>query len=114
MMIGMWNQVEKFGGKGNFSLWQSMVQDVLVQQGLIDALEGTKLNKTTDEEWKVMEWKTTSKIRVYLSDITYSIMKEDSWKKSWKSLEELYMEKSLTNWWVLKHQLFRLCMEEGT
>jgi hypothetical protein len=23
------------------------------------------------------------------------------------------MEKSLTNRWVLKHQLFRLCMEEG-
>jgi hypothetical protein len=42
----MWNQVEKFGGKGNFSLWQSVVQDVLIQQGLIDALEDTKLNKT--------------------------------------------------------------------
>jgi hypothetical protein len=32
-----------------------MVQDVIVQQGLIDTHEGTKLNKTTDKEWKVME-----------------------------------------------------------
>ena len=35
---------------------------------MIDALEGTKLNKTTNEEWMVMEWKTIRKIQVYLSD----------------------------------------------
>jgi len=32
-----------------------MVQDMLIQQGLIDALEGTKPDKTTDEEWKVIQ-----------------------------------------------------------
>ena len=51
----MWNQVEKFDGKRNLSVWQCVVQDVLVQQGLIDALEGTKPDKTTDEEWKVIQ-----------------------------------------------------------
>ena len=58
----MWNQVEKFDGKRILSVWQCMVQDVLVQQGLIDALEGTKQDKTTNQEWKVMEQKVVSTI----------------------------------------------------
>ena len=61
-MSGMWNQVEKFDGKGNFSVWQCVVKDVLVQQGLIDALDGKKGDKTTDEEWKVVERKAVSTI----------------------------------------------------
>lgn len=114
-MSGMWNQVEKFDGKGNFSVWQCVVTDVLVQQGLIDALEGTKPESTTAEDWKVMERKAVSTIRLCLSDeVKYSVIKENSPKKLWKSLEELYMAKSLTNRWVLKRQLFRLRMEEGT
>lgn len=42
------------------------------------------------------------------------MIKENSLKKLWKSLEELHMVKSLTNGWVHKCQLFRLCVEEGT
>ena len=96
-------------------MWQCVVQDVLVQQGLIDALEGTKTEKTTDEECKVMEWKAVSTIRLCLSDeVKYSVIMENSPKKLLKSLKELYMEKLLTNQWVLKCQLFGLCMEEGT
>ena len=114
-MSGMWNQVEKFDGKRNLSVWQCVVQDVLVQQGLIDALEGTKTEKTTDEECKVMEWKAVSTIRLCLSDeVKYSVIMENSPKKLLKSLKELYMAKLLTNQWVLKCQLFGLCMEEGT
>ena len=114
-MSGMWNQIEKFDGKGNFSVWQCVVKDVLIQQGLIDALEGSKPEKTSDEEWKVMERKAVSTIRLCLSDeVKYSIIKENSPKKLWESLEELYMAKSLINRWVLKRQLFGLRMEEGT
>ena len=58
----MWNQVENFDGKGNFNVWQCRVQDALVQQGFIDALEGTKQDKTTNQEWKVMEQKVVSTI----------------------------------------------------
>ena len=85
----MWNQVENFDGKGNFNVWQCRVQDALVQ-GLIDALEGTKTEKTTDEECKVMEWKAVSTIRLCLSDeVKYSVIMENSPKKLWKSLEEM-------------------------
>ena len=31
-------EINKFDGKSNFSLWQARVKDVLIQQGLIDAL----------------------------------------------------------------------------
>ncbi|OEL33484.1 hypothetical protein BAE44_0005501 [Dichanthelium oligosanthes] len=62
-----------------------------------------------------MEWKAVSTIRLCLSDeVKYSVIKDNSPKKSWKILEELHMAKSLTNRWVLKHRLFRLRMEEGT
>ena len=74
-MSGMWDQIEKFDGKGNFSVWQCVVKDVLVQQGLIDALEGSKSEKTSDEEWKVMEQKAVSTIHLCLSDeVKYSII----------------------------------------
>ena len=31
-------EINKFDGKSNFSLWQARVKDMLIQQGLIDAL----------------------------------------------------------------------------
>ena len=62
-----------------------------------------------------MEQKAVSTIQLCLSDdVKYSVIKENSPTKLWKTLEELYMAKSLTNRWVLKRQLFMLCMEEGT
>uniref|UniRef100_K3XRT5 Retrotransposon Copia-like N-terminal domain-containing protein n=1 Tax=Setaria italica TaxID=4555 RepID=K3XRT5_SETIT len=97
-MLGRWNQVDKFDGKGNFNVWKCVAIDVLVQQWLIDALERIKSESTTAEEWKVMEWKAASTIRLYLSDeVKYSVIKENSSKKLWKRLEDLYMAKSLTN-----------------
>jgi hypothetical protein len=33
--------VMKFGGTGNFGLWQRRVKDLLVQQGIVKALYGT-------------------------------------------------------------------------
>lgn len=61
-----------------------------------------------------MRWKTVSTILLYLFDeVKYSLIKENSSKKLWKRLEDLYMAKSLTNRWVLKCQLFRLRKEEG-
>lgn len=39
------------------------------------------------------------------------VIKENPPKKLWKNLEEFYTAKSLTKWWILKRQLFRLRME---
>ena len=51
--------------KNNFSLWQSMTRDILVQQGLIKALSG-KTNKPADmkdDVWEELEMKVVSSIR---------------------------------------------------
>ncbi|OEL29737.1 Calmodulin-binding receptor-like cytoplasmic kinase 3 [Dichanthelium oligosanthes] len=61
---GAWRAaVKQYCGEGSESS-----HDVLVQQGLIDALEGNKPAKTFDGEWKVMERKAVSTIRLCLSD----------------------------------------------
>ena len=81
---------------------------MLVQHGLINAPEGTKRNKKIDEEWKVMEQKDVSTIRLCLfNEVKYSVIKENSPNKLRKILEELYMAKSLINQSVLKRELFR-------
>ena len=38
----------KYGGKTNFTIWQLTVKDVLIQQGLDDALEKTKPKEMSD------------------------------------------------------------------
>ena len=59
-----------------------MVKDVHVQQGLIDAPEGNKQDKTTNEDWRAIERKVVSTIRLCVSDeIKYSVIKENSLKK---------------------------------
>ena len=77
MMLGMCHQVEKIDGQGNFSMCLCVVIDVLVQQVLIDALEGNKLEKTTDDEWKVIEQNSASKIRLPFFEVKYSVIKDD-------------------------------------
>ncbi|OEL37373.1 hypothetical protein BAE44_0001622, partial [Dichanthelium oligosanthes] len=85
--------------------WQREIQHVAVCGNkcacpvrVDNALEGNKPAETSDGEWKVMEWKAVSTIRLCLSDeVKYSVIKENSPKKLWKSFEELYMAKSLTN-----------------
>ena len=40
--------VMKFDGSGNFGLWQRRVNNLLVQQGMVKALYGTKLEGMPD------------------------------------------------------------------
>ena len=45
----MWNQVEKFDGRENLSACQCVVNDAIVQQRLIDTLDGNK----PDVRWRM-------------------------------------------------------------
>ena len=46
-------EIDKFDGKSNFSLWQARVKDVLIQQGLIDALLCEKKLTTIEvKDWR--------------------------------------------------------------
>ena len=44
--------IEKFCGKGNFSLWQRRMKDLLIQQGLAQVLKEKrgKIKKLSDED----------------------------------------------------------------
>lgn len=58
------------------------------------------------EAWNKADLKAMSLIELHLSDeVTYNIMKETSAKGTWKKLEKLYMDKTLSNKLFLKDQL---------
>ena len=52
MASAMKFEVPLFDGKGNFTMWQCTIKDLLVQQGLDAALEEEKPAKMKDSEWK--------------------------------------------------------------
>ena len=92
-------EINKFDGKSNFSLWQARVKDVLIQQGLIDALLcDEKLTTLEVLDWKWLQMQTVSTIRMYLADeVVIHVLSETFTTVLWLKLEELYMAKSLTN-----------------
>jgi hypothetical protein len=71
--------VMKFDGSGNFGLWQRRVKDLLVQQGMVKALYGTKPEGMADIDWKELEAKAVATIRLCLGDdVMYHVMDEES------------------------------------
>ena len=83
---------EKFDGTNNFTMCQCEVLDVLCQQEFDHALK-EKPNKMDDNEWIQINRQAYSIIRLCLAkDQKYSIMRETSAKKLWKTLKEEYME----------------------
>ena len=76
--------VEKFCGKGNFSLWQRRMKDLLIQQGVYKALLGKekKLETMKDVEWVEMDEKAASAIRLNLGDeVIHNILEAKTTKK---------------------------------
>ena len=109
--------VEKFCGKGNFSLWQRRMKDLLIQQGVHKALLGKekKLETMKDVEWVEMDEKAASAIRLNLGDeIIHNILVAKTSKEVWEKLEGLYMRKDLANKLYVKKQLYSLHMREGS
>ncbi|OMO88295.1 hypothetical protein CCACVL1_08477 [Corchorus capsularis] len=64
-------EVEKFTGTNSFQLWQSTVIDVLVQQGLGDALEVDKPSAMNDDRWRDIQrkaMKVGTSLRAHLNE----------------------------------------------
>ena len=109
-------RVERFDGKGSFTLWQRRVKDILVQQCLARALKGkdAKPEKMEDYEWEDLESRCVSTIRLCVADnIVNNIIDMDSAPELWEKLERLYLGKSLTTKLNLKRDLYKLKMQEG-
>ena len=114
-MSGLKFNIERFDGKINFNIWQSNFKDVLVQQGLLKALQGKKPESMAADEWEELEAKAVSTIRLSLApEIKYSVLNEKSPSALWAKLEKIYMSNSLTNRLYLKKQLYGLKMSEGS
>jgi hypothetical protein len=91
------------------------VKDLLVQQGMVKALYGTKPEGMSDIDWKELEAKTMTTIRLCLGDdVMYHVMTEESSAAIWLKLESRSMSKSLTNKFYLKQRLYSLKMAEGS
>jgi hypothetical protein len=76
---------------------------LLVQQGMVKALYGTKLEEMVDIDWKELEAKAVATIQLCLGDdMMYHVMDEESPAVVWLKLESQYMSKSMTNKLYLK------------
>ncbi|GJY18729.1 retrovirus-related pol polyprotein from transposon TNT 1-94 [Tanacetum coccineum] len=105
--------VEKFNGKGNFSLWRIKIRALLKQQGIWAPLAGPKPADITDAKYNSQDEKAHSTIFVSLSDeVLYEVADEETAVGVWKKVEKLYITKSLTNKLLLKQRLFSLRMKE--
>ena len=109
-------EVEKFCGKGNFSLWQRQMKDLLIQQGVHKALLGKvkKPEMMKDVEWVKMDEKKASAIHLNLGDeVIHNILEAKTVKEVWEKLEGLYMRKNPMNKLYMKKQLYSLHIKEG-
>lgn len=110
-------EIEKFTGKNSFSLWHIKMRAILVQQGLVKALDGKEKlpsSLTSKQKDEVME-KAHSAILLNLGDeVLREVVDVTTAPKLWLSLESKYIIKSLTKRLYLKQRLYTLKMGEGT
>ncbi|GKA25491.1 hypothetical protein Tco_0711600 [Tanacetum coccineum] len=107
--------IPMFDGKMDFIVWKMMIEDVLVQQGIDEALEEKQPAELKDDVWKTMQKKASSTIRLALApEIKYSVLKEKTLKDIWDKLMNIYASKSLTHRLFLKMELYSLKLEEGS
>ena len=107
-------EISLFDGKINFMIWQSTIQDLLVQQGLDQVLEDERPASVNEIEWTKIQRKAVSTIRLALApEIRHNVLKEITPKALWEKLKNIYASKSLTNHLCLKMELYQLKMEMG-
>ena len=73
-------EVEKFNGNNNFSLWQRMMKDLLILQGVHKALLGKakKPKKMENDVWEEMDAKAANAIHLNLSyKVIHNVIDEE-------------------------------------
>ncbi|KAL9688835.1 hypothetical protein QQ045_033259 [Rhodiola kirilowii] len=102
-------KIDRFDGKGDFSLWRQRMRAIFVQMKVVKALDGEKdfpAMMTQDEIDEAKELACNT-IILHLGDkVRREVAKEKTAAKVWLKLESLYMTKSLTNKVYLKSKLF--------
>ena len=109
-------EVEKFNGS-NFEMWKLKMEDLLIDRDLWDAVDANvqrPSDPTAAAQYDVMDRKAKGLIRLCLADsVLINVHEENSAKKLWTKLGEMYQVKSLLNQIFLRKKLYSLKMEEG-
>jgi hypothetical protein len=107
-------EIEKFNGK-RFELWKLKMEDLLVDRDQWIAVDpGTAPTGTSADDWKKMDRKAKSTIRLCLSDsVLLNVSEEATAKDLWEKLGKLYQSKSLVNKLFLRKKLYNLRMRDG-
>ena len=107
-------EIKKFNGQ-SFELWKIKMEDLLVDKDQWIAVDsGTKPTGVTDEEWKKLDRKAKSTIRLCVSDsVLLNVSGEATTKALWDKLGTLYQSKSLVNKLFLHKNLYNLRMKDG-
>ncbi|CAL8118972.1 unnamed protein product [Prunus armeniaca] len=106
--------LKPFDDKDDFTDWQRMMKNVLIQQDLDDALSGEKPTGMTDATWTKVLKKAKSSIEIHLTrSVRSHIIKKMTAQEAWEKLENVYMGKIVSNKFFLKDEPFGLRLEEG-
>eukprot|EP00253_Pinus_taeda_P003185 PITA_03185 len=107
-------EIEKINGQ-SFELWKLKMEDLLVDKDQWIAVDpGTKSTGVSHEEWKKMDRKAKSTIRLCVSDsILLNVSGEATVKALWDELETLYQSKTLVNKLFLWKKLYNSRMKNG-
>ncbi len=99
----------------DFELWKLKMEDLLVDKDQWIMLDlGTKPIGVSDEEWKKLDRKAKSTIRLCVSDsVLLNVSGEATVKSLWDKLGTLYQSKSLVHNLFLPKNLYNLRMKDG-
>ena len=107
-------EIEKFNGQ-SFELWKLKMEDLLVDKDQWIVVDlGTKPMTMSNEDWKKLDRKAKSTIRLCVSDLVlFNVFGEAMTKTLWDKLGTLYQYKSLVNKLFLRKNLYNLRMKDG-
>ncbi|KAI5312193.1 hypothetical protein L3X38_041366 [Prunus dulcis] len=105
--------LKPFDSKDDFTNWQRMMKNVLIQQDLDDAFNDEKLASMKDATWTKVLKKAKSSIEIHLTrSVRSHITEKMTAHEAWEKLENVYMGKIVPNKLFLKDELFGLRLKE--
>jgi hypothetical protein len=107
-------EIENFN-RQSFELWKLKMEDLLVDRDQwITVDPSTAPTRTLADDWKKLDRKAKSTIRLCLSDLVLlNVSEEATTKDLWDKLGKLYQSKSLVNKLFLRNKLYNLRMRDG-
>lgn len=107
-------EVERFDGKGDFSLWKKKMRTLLVQQKVAKSLDNPDVRPEgmTEDQFNEMKEITYNTIILYLADnVLRQVNEQVTAKEVWAQLDKIYLTKTLTNKLYLKERFFGFKMD---